>query len=84
MSIYMIIILNMDSPVKCRFVVRGSDPDIQRRDKRLCVPVMVHPTRHLVPSSSVLQHRQIHTWLTAHKTMFALKNDLITGNMDIT
>lgn len=51
----------INSPIKCRFVVRGSDPDIQRRRECWCVPVMVHPTAHLVSSSCLLQHTSRHT-----------------------
>lgn len=57
---------NMNSPIKCWFVVWGPDPDIQGWDERLCVPVMVHPTGHLVPSSCLLQYTHTHAQLKLH------------------
>lgn len=54
-------VLDMNSPIECGLMVWGSDPDIQRRDKCLCVSVMVHPSGHLVPSSCLLQHKHRHT-----------------------
>lgn len=49
--------LNMNSPIKSRFVVWGSDPDIQGGDECLCIPVRVQTNGDLVPSSCVLKHR---------------------------
>lgn len=43
------------SPVKRRFLVWASDPELQRRDELGSVPVVVHPAGHLVPSCCLLQ-----------------------------
>lgn len=43
------------SPIKRRFLVWASDPELQRRDELGSVPVVVHPAGHLVPSCCLLQ-----------------------------